>query len=112
MQGVRGSNPLSSTPGQTPSPPSTARQSRRSRSKYAATASWVKARVGFEESVELAGDVADQAASDFAVGFALGASPLGIGTGGWVIAQAGQDDQVQGLVELAVPGTVESNADR
>jgi hypothetical protein len=39
MQGVRGSNPLSSTPGQRPSPPSTARESRRSRSRDAATAS-------------------------------------------------------------------------
>jgi acetyltransferase-like isoleucine patch superfamily enzyme len=39
MQGVRGSNPLSSTPGQRPSPPSTVRESRRSRSRYAATAS-------------------------------------------------------------------------
>ena len=38
MQGVRGSNPLSSTPGQRPSPPSTARESWRSRSRYAATA--------------------------------------------------------------------------
>jgi type I restriction enzyme R subunit len=39
MQGVRGSNPLSSTPGQRPSPPSTAPESRPSRSRYAATAS-------------------------------------------------------------------------
>jgi hypothetical protein len=39
MQGVRSSNPLSSTPGQRPSPPSTTRESRRSRSRYAATAS-------------------------------------------------------------------------
>jgi hypothetical protein len=38
MQGVRGSNPLSSTPGQRPSPPSTARESAPSRSRYAATA--------------------------------------------------------------------------
>jgi uncharacterized membrane protein len=38
---------------------------------------WVKAGVSLEEPVELAGDVADQAASDFAVGLALGAPPLG-----------------------------------
>jgi hypothetical protein len=56
---------------------------------------------GLEESVELAGDVADQAASDLAVGLALGAASFGVGAGGWVIAQPGQDDQVQGLVELA-----------
>ena len=67
---------------------------------------WVKAWVGLQESVELAGDVADQAASDFAVGLALGPAPLGIGAGRWVIAQPGQDDHVQGLVEVAVPGAV------
>jgi hypothetical protein len=49
---------------------------------------------GLEESVELAGDVADQAASDLAVGLALGAASFGVGAGGWVIAQPGQDDQV------------------
>ena len=62
--------------------------------------------MGFEESVELAGDIADQAASDFAVGLALGPPPLGIGAGRRVIAQPGQHDQVQSLVELAVPGTL------
>lgn len=39
------------------------------------------------------------AASDLMVGLALGASPLGVGADRRVIAQAGQDDQVQGLVE-------------
>ena len=62
--------------------------------------SWVKAWGGFEESVEPAGDVADQAGSDLAVGRALSPPPLGISAGRWVIAQPGQDDQVQGLVEL------------
>jgi hypothetical protein len=73
---------------------------------------WVKARVGLELPVELAGDIADEAASDFAVGLALGAAPLGIGAGRWVIAQSGQDDQVQRLVELAISGAVEANPDR
>src|ERR687898_603624 len=68
--------------------------------------------LAFEESVELAGDVADQAASDFAVGLALSPPPLGIRAGRWVIAQPGQDDQVQGLVEVAIPRAVESNPDR
>jgi hypothetical protein len=58
--------------------------------------------LSFEEPVELAGDVADQAASDLAVGLTLGATALGVGVGGWVIAQPGQDDQVEGLVELSV----------
>ena len=63
--------------------------------------------MGLEEPVELAGHVADQAASDFAVGLALSPSPLGIGAGGWVIAQPGQHDQVQGLVELAIAGAIQ-----
>jgi hypothetical protein len=66
--------------------------------------------VGLELPVELAGDVADQAASDLAVGLALGASPLGISAGGWVVAQPGQDNDVQGLVEVAVAGAVEPDA--
>src|SRR5215211_2582310 len=68
---------------------------------------WSKRGLGFEESVELAGDIADQAASDLAVSLALSPSPLGIGAGRWVIAQAGQDDQVQRLVEVAVPGAIQ-----
>src|SRR4029450_10992223 len=63
--------------------------------------------LGFEESGELAGHVADQAASDLAVGLALSPAPLGIGAGRRVIAQPGQDDHVQGLVELTVAGAVE-----
>ena len=62
--------------------------------------------------MELAGHVADQAAVDFAVGLALGPSPLGLGAGRRVRAQPGQDDQVPGLVEVAVAGVVEPNPDR
>jgi hypothetical protein len=65
-----------------------------------------------QQSEQLAGDVADQAAFDLAVGLALGAPPLSVGAGRWVIAQPGQDDEVQGLVELAVSGSVEPNPDR
>ena len=68
---------------------------------------WVKARVGLQESVELAGDVADQAASDFAVGLALGPAAGGVGAGGWVVAEPGQDDDVEGLVEVAVAGAIQ-----
>jgi hypothetical protein len=62
-----------------------------------------------EESVGLAGDVADQGAFDLAVGLTLGAPALGIGPGRRVVAQPGQDDEVQRLVELAVPEAVEPN---
>src|ERR687892_1746332 len=44
---------------------------------------WVKCWLGLQESVELAGDVADQAAFDLAGGLALGPSPLGVGAGRW-----------------------------
>ena len=51
--------------------------------------------MAFQESVELAGDVADQAASDLTVSLALGASALGVGAGGLVVAQPGQDEQME-----------------
>ena len=44
----------------------------------------VKCWLGLVESVELAGDVADQTAFDLAVGLALGPSPLGVGAGRWI----------------------------
>src|SRR4029453_15373482 len=73
---------------------------------------WVKASwVGLEESVELAGDVADQASSDLAVGLALSPPSFRVGAGGRVVAQPSQDDHVEGLVELAVPGAVEAHPD-
>jgi hypothetical protein len=59
---------------------------------------WVNARVGFEESVELAGDVGDQAAADLAVGPALSPAPPGVGAGGRVVAQPGQDNDVQASI--------------
>jgi hypothetical protein len=52
------------------------------------------------------GDIADQAVWDLAAGLALNASPLGMGASGWVMAQPGQDDQVECLVELAVAEAV------
>jgi hypothetical protein len=55
----------------------------------------VKVGLAFQESVELAGDVADQAASDLTVSLALGASALGVGAGGLVVAQPGQDEQME-----------------
>jgi hypothetical protein len=67
--------------------------------------------LGLEEPVELSGDIADQAASDFAVGLALSPPAGGVGAGRRVIAQAGQHDQVQSLVELAVAGAVEPVAE-
>ena len=67
--------------------------------------------VGLQEWVELAGDVADQAASDLAVGLALGPASLGLGPGCWVSAQPGRDDQVEGLVEAAIAGAIAPHPD-
>ena len=39
-------------------------------------------------------------------------APLGVGAGGWVIAQPGQHDQVERLVELAVAGAIQPHPDR
>jgi hypothetical protein len=79
---------------------------------------WVKAPMlsqssGWPPGVGRAdGDGADQAASDLTVGRALSTPPLGIGADRRVIAQPGQHDQVQGLVELAVPGAVQPHPHR
>ena len=67
----------------------------------------VSAWVGIEDSVELAGDVSNQAAFHLRVGLALRAAPLGIGAGSRVVSQVGQDNNVEGLVELAVARAVE-----
>jgi hypothetical protein len=58
-----------------------------------------------------AGDVADWATFDLAVGLGLGAASVGVSAGGWVGSSSGHDDQVEGLVEVAVPGPVQPNAD-
>jgi hypothetical protein len=60
-------------------------------------------RVGLELPVELAGDVADQAAFHFAVGLAVGPPVGGVGAGGWIVRQPGQHDQVERLVEVRSP---------
>jgi len=70
-------------------------------------------RVGWPPRVGRAGG---QHSGPDSVGFPgwsyLGAAPLGVGTGRRVIAQPGQDDQVQGLVELTVPRAIQPHAHR
>src|SRR5690606_21816600 len=61
-----------------------------------------------ELPVELSGDVALEAAADFSVGLAFGASTLEVGTGGGVVAHAVQSNDVQSAVELAVAAAVEA----
>ena len=64
----------------------------------------------FELLEELAGDVSLEASGDLAVGLALAPSTFGVGAGGGVGAESGDDDDVEGPVELAVAGSVESVA--
>ena len=55
-----------------------------------------------EGSVEVAGEVALDAAADFPVGLSFCAAALDVGLGGLVAADAGDGDGVDGAVELAV----------
>jgi hypothetical protein len=64
--------------------------------------------VGFEESVDLAGDRSYKAAFDVAAGLALGGSAGGVGLGFWVVLQPAQRDGVPRSVELPVAAAVES----
>ena len=63
-----------------------------------------------EEAVDLAGDVAFEAALGFSGGFALGGSFGDVGLGVWAVAAAGDGDGVQRAVELAVAAAVEAVA--
>ena len=63
-----------------------------------------------EEAVDLAGDVAFEAALGFSGGFAFGGSFGDVGLGVWAVAAAGDGDGVQRSVELAVAAAVEAVA--
>ena len=63
-----------------------------------------------EEAVDLAGDVAFEAALGFSGGFAFGGSFGDVGLGVWAVAAAGDGDGVQRAVELAVAAAVEAVA--
>ena len=62
---------------------------------------------GFEDAKEPAGDVALEAALDFARRLAFGRAPGRVDAGGGVVLQAREDDRVQRAVEVAVAGAVE-----
>jgi hypothetical protein len=66
---------------------------------------------GLEQAEEVAGDVALEAAFDFARRLAFGRAPGRVGACGGVVLQAGEDDGVQRAVEVAVAGAVEPVAD-
>ena len=66
---------------------------------------------GVEAAVELAGDVALEAAADFGIGLAFCAAPGDLGPGLLARAPASQEDVVQGAVEVAVAAAVEPVTD-
>ena len=66
--------------------------------------------VGLEGGVDLAGDVALEAAEDLALGLAFGRAALRVGACALAVAQTADSDQVQGPVGLAVAAVVEAVA--
>jgi hypothetical protein len=65
-----------------------------------------------EESVEVAGEVALEAAGCLAAALSLADSPLDVVDGWSVHSPSGEDDLVECAVELSVAAAVESVADR
>jgi hypothetical protein len=63
-----------------------------------------------EEAVEAAGEVALEAAEGFLAGLAFGDLALEVGAGVGVMGGAGDGDDVQGAVELAVAAAVQAVA--
>src|SRR5437588_9852791 len=66
--------------------------------------------VGAEGVVGLAGDVALEAAEDFASGEAVSGALSGVGAGALAVAEAADRDHVQRPVRLSVASVVESVA--
>lgn len=64
-----------------------------------------------EVFVDHAGDVALEAAQRFSAAFAFGFAALDVGAGGRVQPQAGEGDDVQRAVDLAVASAIEAVAD-
>src|SRR5262249_13090108 len=60
-----------------------------------------------QDAVEVAGEVALDAAADFPVGLALGPAALHVGMGGGVAPHPADGDDLQGAVELAAGEAVE-----
>jgi hypothetical protein len=69
------------------------------------------ARGGAEVGVDLAGDVALEAADDLGFGFPFRGAAFGVGAGGRVRAEAGEHDPPQRVVGLAVSAGVKAMPD-
>src|SRR5512135_1494095 len=75
----------------------------------------LRLRLGFGEVraegvVDLAGDVALEAAHDFALGLAFGGAAFDVGAGAVAVAQPADCDEMKGAVGLAVAAVVEAMA--
>src|SRR5580700_3531486 len=79
-------------------------------SGQAAPGAWVLPGGRAQLAVDLAGDVALEAADDLRLGFPFGCAPLNVGARHRVRAQAGEHDPPQGVVGLAVTAGVEAVA--
>lgn len=66
---------------------------------------------GVEATVDFAGEVALEAASDFAEGASFGGASFEVGTCSWVHAHARNDGHVQGPVEASVTAVVDAVPD-
>ena len=66
--------------------------------------------VGAEGGVDLAGDVALEAAYDFALALSFAGAACGVGLGTLAVAQSADSDEVQRAVGLAVSTGVEAMA--
>jgi hypothetical protein len=62
----------------------------------------------YEDVVDLAGDVAFQASDDLGFGESFLGSALGVDAASWVVAEAVEHDDVEGVVGVAVAASVES----
>src|SRR5438132_3313635 len=63
--------------------------------------------VGAEGVVDLAGDVALEAADDLFLVEALGVAAFGVGAGAWTVAESADGDQMECSVGFAVAAAVE-----
>ena len=62
---------------------------------------------GVELAVDLAGEVALQAAADFSWGSALGGSLLDVAAGAWVHPDASHGRHVEGAIQPSITATVD-----
>ena len=61
-----------------------------------------------EDAVDFAGDVAFQASDDLGFGESFLGAAFGVGAASWVVAEAVEHDDVEGVVGVAVAASVES----